>query len=324
MITITVISYDNEIPASAVSATFGNEGKTLGRSKDNYLVLEDPKNHVPLTQALVKSDGMRHTIVNLSYANPVLVNGGEIGTNRECNLNAGDEIQIGLYLLRAESDDHGCESTNNTDLPADSLVETAPVKRDSILSSDRTATGKASVANSARWASPAGQRQTTHWPSRTSRVSDADLPETSASHQALIQAFLNGAGIPDLTLFQGLTPEFMEMIGKLLAVSVQGSMDLSALRAMVRREANADVTMVVVRNNNPLKFLPDSQTVLMQMLRKKMPGFMSPSEAMEDTYEDLHAHQLGMVAGMRAAMDDLLERLNPEVLEKKSQTEIVS
>jgi predicted component of type VI protein secretion system len=36
-----------------------------------------------------------------------------------------------------------------------------------------------------------------------------------------------------------------------------------------------------------------------------MPGFMTPAEAMEDAFQDLRAHQLGVVAGMKAAMDAL-------------------
>jgi FHA domain-containing protein len=155
--------------------------------------------------------------------------------------------------------------------------------------------------------------------SHSAQTAAVTAPEAAqpAEHRALIQAFLNGAGIPSVTLAQGLTPEFMETVGKLLAISVQGTMDLNSQRALVKREVKADVTQVVVRNNNPLKFLPDSQTVLTQMFRKKMPGFMSPTEAMEDSYEDLHAHQMAVVAGMRAAMADMLKRLHPEGLEEK-------
>jgi FHA domain-containing protein len=69
--------------------------------------------------------------------------------------------------------------------------------------------------------------------------------------------------------------------------------------------------MVVLRKNNPLKFFPDSQTVLTQMLRKKMPGFMTPPEAMEDAFLDLRAHQLAVVVGMKAAMEALLKKLHP-------------
>ena len=133
-------------------------------------------------------------------------------------------------------------------------------------------------------------------------------------NESLKQAFLRGAGLSDDAV-GGLTPDLMELIGKLLANSVQGTIDLLALRSLVKQEVKADVTMVVVRNNNPLKFFPDSQTVLTQMLRKKMPGFMEPAEALDDAWRDLRGHQLGVVAGTRASMDSMLQRLDPARIE---------
>jgi FHA domain-containing protein len=133
-------------------------------------------------------------------------------------------------------------------------------------------------------------------------------------NDSLKQAFLTGAGLaPDA--IASLTPELMELLGKLLASSVQGTIDLLAQRSLVKQEAKADVTMVVVRNNNPLKFFADSQTVLTQMLRKKMPGFMEPLEALDDARHDLRAHQLGVVAGTRASMDSMLQKLAPQAIE---------
>jgi FHA domain-containing protein len=274
---------------------------------------------VSRTQALVKSDGVRHTIINLSQANPILVNGREIETNCEYGLKAGDQIQIGLYLLRAEVHADASAHADGVELLEDPPAGSLPLESDTVLLSRKPGRRQASAADAAHPSSSSRERRAAleMWP--IAPAPDASPAEMFIDHRKLIQAFLNGAGIPDVTLPHGLTPEFMEMIGKLLAISVQGSMDLSALRALVKREANADVTMVVVRNNNPLKFLPDGETVLTQMFRKKMPGFMSPAEAMEDMYEDLHAHQLGMVAGMRASLAELLKRLHPEALEKKAK-----
>jgi FHA domain-containing protein len=144
------------------------------------------------------------------------------------------------------------------------------------------------------------------------------IPETATIHvpdepatplQQLKQAFLRGAGLPSAAMASELTPETMELVGKLLASSLQGAIDLLALRSLVKQEVNADVTTVLVRNNNPLKFFTDSQTVLTQMLRKKMPGFMEPLEALEDAHSDLHGHQLGMTAGARACLAATLEPL---------------
>lgn len=125
----------------------------------------------------------------------------------------------------------------------------------------------------------------------------------------LKQAFLRGAGLPASALSTDLTPETMELLGKLLTASLQSTIDLLALRSLVKKEVHSDVTAVLVRNNNPLKFFSDSQTVLTQMLRKKMPGFLEPLDAIEDASRDLHAHQHGMTAGARACMHAMLDDL---------------
>lgn len=125
----------------------------------------------------------------------------------------------------------------------------------------------------------------------------------------LKQSFLRGAGLPSAAMTGDLTPETMELLGKLLSSSLQGTIDLLALRSLVKQEVHADVTTVLVRNNNPLKFFTDSQTVLTQMLRKKMPGFMEPLEALEDAHGDLRGHQHGMTAGARACLLATLEPL---------------
>ncbi|QYF92516.1 type VI secretion system-associated FHA domain protein TagH [Massilia sp. PAMC28688] len=132
--------------------------------------------------------------------------------------------------------------------------------------------------------------------------------------EVLKQAFLRGAGIPSDAI-GSLTPELMELLGKLMNSCLQGTIDLLALRSLVKQEVKADVTVVVMRNNNPLKFFPDSETVLTQMLRKKMPGFMEPLESIEDAYRDLRGHQKGVVVGTRASMDKVIRRLRPERIE---------
>jgi FHA domain-containing protein len=143
-----------------------------------------------------------------------------------------------------------------------------------------------------------------------------------ASNQELLDAFLRGAVLGDNALGQGtgsrLTPELMEMLGKLLSTSVRGTHGLLARRAQVKREVNADVTMVVRRNNNPLKFLQDDDTVMLQMLRKKMPGFMDPVSSMEEAFQDMHVHQSALIAGMQAAIVDTTGRFDPEIVSRQT------
>jgi type VI secretion system FHA domain protein len=42
---------------------------------------------------------------------------------------------------------------------------------------------------------------------------------------------------------------------------------------------------------------------------------MAAAPAMRDAFDDLRAHQLGVMAGMKAALDGVLDRFNPQQLE---------
>ncbi|HEX7642501.1 MAG TPA: type VI secretion system-associated FHA domain protein TagH [Burkholderiaceae bacterium] len=338
MIKLTAVSYNNQASLTPLSAVFGREAGTLGRSDENFFVLPDPKNLISRVQASVKSDGSHHTITNLSQASPILLNGKELEFDREYAFNAGDEMQIGLYILRAEP--HlvavdGNSAAGQQDWPEVSFPATLqevqagpkavpkpvsePVREEMPAPAARAVPNLAELHQKKSEASAERKRQAVGAvEGQADKKSDAgEDPPMSAEHEALMQAFLKGAGIPGVSLNAGLTPEFMEMLGKLLSTSVKGTFDLLATRASIKREVKADVTMVVVRNNNPLKFLSDSETVLTQMLRKKMPGFMGPSEAMQDAFADLHAHQSGMIAGMNGAISEVLKRFNPKALEER-------
>ncbi|MCK7582571.1 MAG: hypothetical protein MZV65_48025 [Chromatiales bacterium] len=74
----------------------------------------------------------------------------------------------------------------------------------------------------------------------------------------------------------------MELIGLLLREAVQGTLDLLLARAMTKREIRADVTMIVGRDNNPLKFSPDVRAWRWShLLTPQGRGFMPPPAAMQ-------------------------------------------
>lgn len=135
--------------------------------------------------------------------------------------------------------------------------------------------------------------------------------------QALLQAFVEGLGLPPARAQLELTPEFMRRFGEVLRTAVQGTMDLLQARSEVKREFRTDVTIMAQRANNPLKFLPDADGVLLQMFGQTFPGFMRPVPAMREAYRDLRVHQLALMAGMRAALAEALSRLDPAELEQQ-------
>lgn len=145
-------------------------------------------------------------------------------------------------------------------------------------------------------------------------------PAAHADLQALAAAFMEGAGLnPAKTHFE-VTPEFMRTFGEALRIAVQGTIDLLAARSEIKREFRAGVTIIATGANNPLKFLPNSEGVLMQMVHQTFPGFMKPLPAMQDAFQDLHVHQLALMAGIRAAYAEALTRFDPTELERRTET----
>jgi len=157
-------------------------------------------------------------------------------------------------------------------------------------------------------------------PRPSAPVAPAPEPVSAAAagpqEQALLRAFLQGAGLSSIQS-KSLTPETMEAIGKLLREAVQGTLDLLRARGLTKSEMRADVTMIMATDNNPLKFSPTVEAALTHLLSGQVHGFMPPLRAMKDAYDDLRAHQLGFLAGMRAALEEVLTRFAPQELAKR-------
>lgn len=170
----------------------------------------------------------------------------------------------------------------------------------------------AASRRSAAAAGPQGSRPGV----RPASAAPADAPP--AGSDELLAALLEGLGtVQAAPPVQALTPELMRLIGTLLAESVRGAVDLLHARASVKREVRAEVTAIRPRQNNPLKFSPTAALALQHLLGPPVPGFLRGDDAMRDAFRDLRAHELAVMAGMRAALAGLLQRFDPKALEGK-------
>ncbi|AHG20948.1 hypothetical protein Z042_16055 [Chania multitudinisentens RB-25] len=145
-------------------------------------------------------------------------------------------------------------------------------------------------------------------------------PAKSASqeqlHGELLNAFVAGLGLDDAPLQPGFSPEQLYLAGKLLSLFSQGTVALLSSRSILKRGLKAEMTMILEEENNPFKMLPSGKTVLMQIFSTPMPGFTPPESAVRNAMIDLQAHQLGMIAGVRAIIAAMLQTFHPDTLEK--------
>ena len=133
----------------------------------------------------------------------------------------------------------------------------------------------------------------------------------------LLQAFLRGAGLDQLHLDAADACAQMESIGRSYRLMVEGLIDVLRARASLKGEFRMQQTMIQPAQNNPLKFAPNAEEALLLLLRHGNQAFMAPDAAVRDSFNDLRAHQLAVMAGVEAAIKHLLTRFEPAQLEER-------
>jgi FHA domain-containing protein len=153
-------------------------------------------------------------------------------------------------------------------------------------------------------------------PARRAPATEPTAAPRSSDAAALWAAFCEGAGVK-VEPPEGVDPELMRLAGTLLRASVDGTLQLMAVRSATRHELHAQVTVIQARNNNPLKFSPDGQAALEQLLQPPLRGFLPGPAALTEAMDDLVGHAIGTMAGTRSALEGVLARFAPKALQDK-------
>jgi type VI secretion system protein ImpI len=153
----------------------------------------------------------------------------------------------------------------------------------------------------------ATQTLTTAMPSTVGLAPPAATPALAGSDLAML---LRGAGLPE----GSLSPEVATQLGQVLRVVVEGLMEVLRARGEIKNEFRLQQTTFKPRENNPLKFSANVEDALHNLLVKRNEAYLDTPSAFEDAFADVRAHQLAMLAGMRAAFGFMLERFSPQAL----------
>jgi len=323
MIAIRLVSQAGEPFATALGATFGDAGGDIGRGAECTLVLPDPERRISRKHLQVACRSGSYFLRLISTNLMVELDGVPLVPGVECAFAPGAQIRIGPFLLRADAQTPAAaapQAATQSDLAlfdppgpagrpsvfhdllqpaaaeapldAGAVSAGAPLEIDLVVG-DPTGAG-VRVAPSAAIASAAPQ------------------PNGVEAPNDLIEALYAGLGIPAPAARSAAQ---LELVGALLRAYVSGTLDLLAARSIAKRELGASPTLIQIRQNNPLKFSPDANTALNQLLAPPRRGFVSPGAAVREAFDDLRAHEAAVLAGMRAVLAAVLDRLSPAVLE---------
>lgn len=175
-------------------------------------------------------------------------------------------------------------------------------------------------AKAAKPTKPAGQPEAAR---PQVSVPPVEAPQVSYGGQGgmdLIAKLAEGLNMPGLKVPPAEAEAFMVELGQMFRTAVEGVHTLLLLRAEVKKELRAeDRTMIASRENNPLKHTETVEEALNYLLSygAPNPAFLSPARAMEDAFKDMRAHELAVMAGMRAGLAGVLKRFDPKALEPR-------
>jgi len=299
MIAIRVVSRAGEPIEPPLAATFGEAGGDIGRAADCTLVLPDPERRISRKHVQVAWRGGLHFLRLMSTNLTVELDGVPLAAGAEYPLQGGSRIRIGPFLLEAESSGAADAPTGEPglldtsvpparrsvfhDLLHDAPPDAASPMQVDLLVGDPTGAG-------VRPASPDGPAE-------------------------LLDALYAGLRMPAPA--GGRSAAQTHLVGALLRAALDGTLALLAARTIAKRELGATPTIPQSRANNPLKFSPNTDAALARLLGPSQRGFIPPVAALRDAFDDLRAHDVAVLAGMRAALEAVLARFDPDNLEAR-------
>lgn len=134
-----------------------------------------------------------------------------------------------------------------------------------------------------------------------------------------IKSFLRGVGISPEALDQADINNVMFDFGRVLRTTVQGLMEILSARSKLKSEFRMNYTTIRVKENNPLKFSMNVDDALSNLFVKKGENYLMPVAAIDEAIKNMKDHQIALLAGMQAALKDLVQQFDPVDIEKNRE-----
>jgi type VI secretion system FHA domain protein len=136
--------------------------------------------------------------------------------------------------------------------------------------------------------------------------------------QRLLTQFLAAAGIKPEAIAGQSPAEVLQGSAKLLRVMVSGLMELLRERSHMKDTFRLPQTVMQATQNNPLKFSPTVDEALRYLLNDRGEGaYLSADDAVRAAFRDVRQHEQALVKAMLQAVQDYVERFDPEELKSR-------
>ena len=333
-LTLRVTSFQSQALGSESTRVFDTQGGTIGRGPDNDWVLPDPEKFVSTHHAQIACRNGIFYLCDVS-TNGTFVNGSPqpIGSGSEQQLVEGDRVQIGDYEVGVSL--AGTDQAVVTGPPGFNM---GPGGAFATNPSGPTGPGESGGFGGQEFGQPGSVDPMKMFegqppPAGPSMDPGVDsnhgsalqdfyqppaiqqAPPMSGDQAASIAAMLQTAGLDPAAARQAAaSPALVSALGGILNVAVHGMVDVLKARSEIKSQFRVPLTMMRPVENNPLKFSATPAQALHNLLVEQNQAYLGPVEAFTEGFQDIKAHQMAMMAGMRAAFDSMIKRFDPEEL----------
>ena len=150
-------------------------------------------------------------------------------------------------------------------------------------------------------------------PERPKRAVESSSVESSAG----VEAFCRGAGIDPSSLPADTQNVLMTLAGQMLRESVLGLMESLKGRSDLKSRLRLNQTTIQPGENNPLKFSASVDEAVLKLLDPHSSRYLGPIEAIRESFADIRTHQTALVGAIQAAVDELMNRIEPGELQER-------
>lgn len=158
-------------------------------------------------------------------------------------------------------------------------------------------------------------------PAAQPAVQDRAPPHAApAASDAAARAFLKAAGADRLNIPDDELVATLARSGHVLRILIAGLREVLMTRTSIKSEFRIEQTVIGSGGNNPLKFSISAEQAIEAMIKPSTTGYLDPVAASQQALQDIKAHEIAMMTGLEAALQEVLRQLSPEELEKKMQS----
>ncbi len=141
--------------------------------------------------------------------------------------------------------------------------------------------------------------------------------DSGPSDSSGIEAFCRGAGIDPANLPSDAQHALLTIAGQMLREVVLGLTEALKGRSDLKNRLKLNQTSIQPSENNPLKFSASVDEALVKLLDPHGSRYLGPVEAIRNSFTDLRTHQVALSAAIQAAIDELMNRIEPGELQER-------